>query len=109
MPEKYIHKLGKIAELLAGISFGLGTILLLIAIAIIEIREEIIVIGLYYVIAAIVINLLYFLTLLVCMLFVSNRFRVYLLLKALLLLCNIPVVFIYIWTLVNVLEDGPGI
>lgn len=102
-----IYKLGSAAEYLTGISFALGTLLLVVAILVVGIREEVVIAGLFYVMTAIVINLLYFLVLLICILALKEHFRVYLFKRALLLLINIPIVFIYLWTLSYVFWDDP--
>lgn len=92
-PFHYQFASGKFSTKLALISFGLGTILFVIYLFIPN-DMRIIIFGLYFVLAAFIINLLTLLYLMYCYL-ALHKHREYFLIKIMILVANIPIAYLY--------------
>ncbi len=96
---QYLTKIGLFSTQLTGVSFGIGTLLLVLH-KIFPHAQDIILVGIGYVIIAFVINLLVFLFLFY--LFITNPFnRGYFIGKMFIMLANIPIAVFYFLLVIN--------
>lgn len=94
-------KMGTVAQYIAIASFILGTLLFLIRFVIKD--DSLLVIGLYYVLFTVVVNLVYLVSIFVS-LFFTNKYHMFLIQKGLIMLANIPIAALYFFIIIKSMD-----
>lgn len=93
--------MGTVAQYIAIASFILGTLLFLIRFVIKD--DSLLVIGLYYVLFTVVVNLVYLVSIFVS-LFFTNKYHMFLIQKGLIMLANIPIAALYFFIIIKSMD-----
>lgn len=98
---KYINEILKMPLWTFSISFGLGTLILLLYLVDKNRTEYVFIIGFFYVLAAIVLNFAMLLLLIVCAI-INKEYRLQILERTSLILINIPIAILYFFIVIEI-------